>query len=76
MCNCRQGVKRGQPMRVGQVRPTSMPRNALELRRLAAKKTIDKELANKENTSGGLDKNRREIERRRRLILLQKLGRL
>lgn len=76
-CGCRKGVKRGQTMRMGgTMRSAPGPRTSVELRKLAAKKTVNQVMANKEKTSGGMDKNRRELDRKRRMVLLQKLGRV
>ena len=78
-CGCgKRGVSRGNPVRVGNIvknlnRRTPMLKPT-EIRNLAAKEIVEKQLSVK--SLGGMDKNKREINRKRRFnILLQKLGR-
>ena len=51
-------------------------RDPQELRELAAKTEVQKSLTNNSKSSGGLTKERREIEKKRRLAILRKLGKL
>lgn len=82
-CNC--GGARGgrSPIRgnmgaktVGRLASNTTPKNPAEMRQMAAKKTIEQQLSAQQKVAGGMDKNRREIERKRRLMILSKLGKL
>lgn len=85
-CGCGgKGIKRGQSVRLGtprrdnsraQLNTNVTRKSALDLRRQAVQKSVEQQLQSREKTHGGMDKSRREIERKRRLTILNKLGRL
>lgn len=74
-----QRTRSGRPLARGLVagrRVVSGRRNPQELRELSAKKEVQKSLLNSSKSNGGLNKDRREIEKKRRLAILRKLGKL
>lgn len=82
-CGCgRRGVNTGNRTNINRntgnrLASATPPPNGAALRTAALKSVADKQVALQQvNNLGGIDKNRREVERKRRMMILQKLGRL